>query len=94
MPKTEGVIIVPEDELAPLLKEEKEIDHNRIVSMLQELGDVFGFVTRSEEFDPDRVYRYDVTWREFERHSPVKVFEVEASHQVDLALSRLIHAFD
>lgn len=92
--ETEGVLIVSEDELAPLTEEEKEIDHGRLVSILQELGDIFGFVTRSEEFDPDKVYRYDVTWREYERHSPVKVFEVEASHQVDLALSRLVHAFD
>ncbi len=40
------------------------------------------------------IYRCDVTWRDYEAHSPIKVFEVEVSHRIDHALSSLMHAYD
>jgi hypothetical protein len=37
--------------------------HEDLVKELLELGGWLGFVTRSEEWTPDNVYRLDVTWR-------------------------------
>lgn len=74
--------------------EEFHVTHTRLVEMLCDMGKTLGFVTKSEEETPDRAYRCDVTWRDFEGHSPLKVFEVELSRNIDHALSSLAHALD
>jgi len=68
--------------------------HRALIQMLHEVGEVLGFVARIEEQTPDGVYRCDATWRDYEAHSPIKVFEVEVSGNVDHALSSLAHAYD
>jgi hypothetical protein len=62
--------------------------------MICKIGEVLGFIVKTEESTPDRTYRHDVTWRDYEAHSPLKVFEVEVSHSIDHALSSLAHAHD
>ena len=66
--------------------------HDELVKELLELGSWLGFVTKEEEWTPDRLYRIDVTWRDAEAHAPLKAFEVETGNSVDLALARLTHA--
>ncbi len=70
--------------------------HKNIVDMIKEIGEILGFYTKTEEYTPDKVHRIDVTWRDHPRpdFSPVKVWEVETSGNVALALVRLKHAFD
>jgi hypothetical protein len=69
--------------------------HGELVEVVCKLGELFDFHVKREEWTPDRAYRCDVTWREYETHlSPVKVFEVELSGNVDHALSSLSHAYD
>jgi len=86
-----GRTVVSEDELMPLTE---EINHTKLLSILQELGVLLGFIAKIEEYMPDRIYRCDVTWRDYEAHSPIKVFEVELSRNIDHALSSLTHALD
>jgi len=73
---------------------EYERTHERIKVTLKEIGEMLNFVAKKEERSPDRIYRYDGTWRDSEGHVPIKVFEVELSHNIDLALLRLSHAND
>ena len=68
--------------------------HKNIVDMIKEIGEILGFYTETEEYTPDKVHRIDVTWRDHPTHSPLKVWEVETSGNVVLALARLKHAFD
>ncbi|MDI6813846.1 MAG: EVE domain-containing protein [Desulfitobacteriaceae bacterium] len=68
--------------------------HEDVVDMLLQIGETLGFVAKTEEYTPDRAYRCDVTWRDYEEHAPLKVFEVEVSGKVDHALSSLAHAHD
>jgi len=68
--------------------------HKNIVDMIKEIGEMLGFYTETEEYTPDKVHRIDVTWRDHPTHSPLKVWEVETSGNVVLALARLKHAFD
>ena len=79
-------------------REVKEVapspSHPELIEMLRKIGEILGFVTRREEPTPDGVYRCDVTWRDYEGHRPIKVFEVEVSGNVDHALSSLTHAYD
>ncbi|MEM2909707.1 MAG: EVE domain-containing protein [Nitrososphaerota archaeon] len=75
-------------------REVKRPTHDELKSMLKEIGDMLGFVSKTEEWSPDGTYRYDVTWRDYEEHRPMKVFEVELSKNVDHALSSLSHAYD
>jgi hypothetical protein len=75
--------------------ESEGFSHNRIVSMICEIGEILDFHVKREEWTPDRAYRCDVTWRDYEtHHSPLKVFEIELSGNVDHALSSLSHAYD
>jgi len=55
---------------------------------------MFGFIVKAEDSTPNGVYRCDVTWRDYEAHAPIKVFEVEFSRNIDHALSSLAHAYD
>lgn len=66
--------------------------HRQLVDMLCEIGRTLGFFTRTEEETPDKAYRCDVTWRDYEHHSPNKVFEIELSKNIEHALSSLLHA--
>jgi len=68
--------------------------HGEIVDVVCKLGEMLGFYVRREDLTPDGIYRCDVTWRDYEGHRPLKIFEVELSSNVDLALSRLTHAYD
>jgi hypothetical protein len=70
--------------------------HKNIVDMIKEIGEILGFYTKTEEYTPDKVHRVDVTWRDHPTPDfpPVKVWEVETSGNVALALVRLKHAFD
>jgi len=68
--------------------------HKELVEMVQRIGEMLDFTVRTEEYAPDQTYRYDVTWRDYEAHSPIKVFEIEVSGNVDHALSSLAHAYD
>jgi len=69
--------------------------HAEVVNIICEIGRILNFYVRREEQTPDGVYRCDVTWRDYEGHlSPLKVFEVELSGNVDHALSSLTHAYD
>lgn len=68
--------------------------HKDLVSMLKDLGEILGFFVKTEDFTPDRTYRCDVTWRDYEDHSPIKVFEIEFSGNIDHALASLTHAYD
>ena len=68
--------------------------HIIIVDMIKEIGEILGFYTKTGEYTPDKVHRIDVTWRVHPTHSPLKVWEVETSGNVVLALARLKHAFD
>jgi hypothetical protein len=66
-----------------------------MVEIVSKLGSLLNFHIRREEWTLDGVYRCDVTWRDYETHpSPVKVFEIEFSGNVDRALSSLAHAYD
>lgn len=70
--------------------------HKNIVDMIKEIGEILGFYVKTEEYTPDKVHRIDVTWRDHPTpdFSPLKVWEVETSGNVVLALARLKHAFD
>jgi len=68
--------------------------HKDLVNMLRGIGEMLCFVVRVEDSTPDKIYRCDVTWRDYEEHSPLKVFEVEVSGNVDHALASLAHAYD
>ncbi len=68
--------------------------HDELVEMLRQIGEILGFVSKKEDWTPGRVYRCDVTWRDYEPHAPMKVFEVEFAGNVDHALSSLAHAYD
>ena len=70
------------------------ITHSELINMICEIGRILGFYVKNEESTPDHIYRCDVTWRDYEAHSPLKVFEVEMSGNVDHALSSLTHAYD
>lgn len=74
--------------------EEIKPAHDDIVETLKDMGNILGFIVKLEEQTPDKAYRLDVTWRDFEGHRPLKVFEVELSGSIDLALARLTHALD
>jgi len=78
---------------AGMVKEEV-LTHNAVRDMLYDLGKMLDFVAKVEEPTPSGAYKLDVTWRDYEGHAPLKVFEVEASGSVDLALSRLADAHD
>ena len=67
--------------------------HGELVKMLCEIGRLLGFISKKEKVTPDGVYRLDVVWTDEEGHAPLKVFEVELSHKVVMALSRLAHAW-
>jgi len=71
---------------------EPRITHKQLIEMLCDMGKTLGFITKTEEETPDRAYRCDVTWRDYEAHSPIKVFEVELSRNIEHALSSLLHA--
>ncbi|MEM0202346.1 MAG: EVE domain-containing protein [Archaeoglobaceae archaeon] len=81
-----------------LEKDKKRLDkdelHKNLVRMLKEIGEAMNFIVKTEESTPDGVYRYDVTWRYYEGHAPIKVFEVELSGNIDKGLARLAHAYD
>ena len=85
-----------EEGLPTMVKpEEVRLSHDDMVNIICKLGELFNFHVRREEWTPDKIYRCDVTWRDYETHiSPVKVFEVEFSGNVDHALSSLAHAYD
>jgi hypothetical protein len=68
------------------------VSHRELIDMLCEIGKTLGFISKSEEETPDKAYRCDVTWRDYEHHSPSKVFEVELSKNIEHALSSLLHA--
>jgi len=72
----------------------KSVEHDTVVQLLVELGEILGFHVSSEELSPDKLYRYDCVWRDASGHSPLKVFEVEFRSDVDKALARLTHAYD
>ncbi len=83
------------EELKSVEVSEIHASHSEIVDMICEIGEMLNFHVRREEPTPDGVYRCDVTWRDYEGHiSPIKVFEVELSGNVDHALSSLAHAYD
>ena len=73
---------------------EEAPSHDELINEIVELGVNLSFIAKKEEETPDKLYRVDVTWRDSEDHSPLKAFEVEMSGNVDIALSRLMHAFD
>lgn len=68
--------------------------HKDLINMLRDIGEMLCFVVKIEDFTPDKIYRCDVTWRDYEEHSPLKVFEVEVNGNVDHALASLAHAYD
>ncbi|MEM1832480.1 MAG: hypothetical protein QXJ97_13240 [Desulfurococcaceae archaeon] len=72
----------------------KSVEHDTVVQLLVELGEILGFHVSSEELSPDKLYRYDCVWKDASGHSPLKVFEVEFRSDVDKALARLTHAYD
>lgn len=71
-----------------------EREHERLKEILKEIGETLNFIANKEKYSPNRTYRYDGTWRDSEGHAPLRVFEVELSHNIDLALLRLSHARD
>jgi len=38
------------------------------------IGNTLGFIVRTEEQTPDKAHRLDVTWRDYEGQSPLKIF--------------------
>jgi len=68
--------------------------HKDLINMLRDIGEMLCFVVKIEDFTPDKTYRCDMTWRDYEEHSPLKVFEIEVSGNVDHALASLAHAYD
>jgi predicted RNA-binding protein len=70
----------------------RSVTHKQLVEMLRDLGRTLGFIAKTEEETPDKAYRCDVTWRDYEGHAPLKVFEVELSRNIEHALSSLLHA--
>lgn len=96
----EGIRFVESLTAAPPPKVKEEIPeverrrlHDEVADMIAKLGEMLGFHVKREECTDDRLHCIDVTWREFEAHLPVKVFEVEFSN-VDRALSRLVDIHD
>ncbi len=73
---------------------EAQPSHNDLMNKLIEIGKWLGFIVKSEESTPDGAYRIDVTWRNYEGHSPIKVFEIDVKGDIDKALARLKHAWD
>jgi len=69
-------------------------DHDILVEELVEIGKWLGFMAKKEEPTPDKLYKIDVTWRDFESHNPLKAFEVDVKGDIDKALVRLKHAWD
>jgi predicted transcriptional regulator len=68
--------------------------HDDLVKELLELGEWLGFYVEKEKWTDDMLYRVDVAWMRSPGKPPIKVFEVEISHDVDRALARLKHAYD
>jgi len=68
--------------------------HEDLVKELLELGEWLGFYVEKEKWTDDMLYRVDVVWMRSSGKPPIKVFEVEISHDVDRALARLKHAHD
>ena len=74
------------------LEIKQQLNHERLVEMICDIGEVLGFTTRKEISSPDAVFRYDVLW--LEEEYPVKAFEVELSGNLERALTRLAYAYD
>ena len=74
--------------------EEVEYTHNKLQDMLKDLGSIFNYISRVNYKDPHGLYVYDVVWLEDVGLPPVRVFEVQKSGNLDVALSRLKHAYD
>lgn len=72
----------------------EELTHHELVRMVKEVGCILDFAVREEVWTPSGAYRCDVTWSDYEGHAPIKVFEIELSHNVDHALSSLKDAYD
>ncbi len=75
-------------------EEQFQVAHRRLLEMLCDIGETLGFIAKTDDETPDKAYRCDVTWRDYEGHSPLKVFQVELSRNIDHALSSLAHALD
>ncbi len=74
--------------------EEVEYTHKKLQDVLVELGSIFNYISRMNYKDPHGLYIYDVVWLEDEGLPPVRVFEVQKSGSLDVALSRLKHAYN
>ena len=93
-PINQSIMSQPEQAASPGVTSTQHRSHSELQDILIQLGEALGFIAKKEENTPDKLYRCDVTWREFEKHNPIKVFEIELSGNVDHALASLSHAFD
>ena len=47
-------------DLESLVKKTETITHKELVKILEEIGRDFGYIVKTEYYDPKRIYRYDV----------------------------------
>jgi predicted RNA-binding protein len=66
--------------------------HSELISMLVELGEMFGKCAEREYLSGP--YRYDAVWKRVKVGNPTKVFEVHDKGVLDSALAKLKHAYD
>ncbi|MEM2364268.1 MAG: EVE domain-containing protein, partial [Candidatus Bathyarchaeia archaeon] len=90
----EGITITLPSAAVPVAPPTPTPSHSELIEMLQQIGEAFGFIVKIGEPTPGKVYYLDLTWRDYEDHAPMKVFEVEFSKDIDSALSRLTDAYD
>jgi predicted RNA-binding protein len=66
--------------------------HSELITMLVELGEMFGKCAEREYLAGP--YRYDAVWKRVKVGNPTKVFEVHDKGVLDSALAKLKHAYD
>ena len=74
------------------VKETPEMSHNRLRDMIQEIGVRENRIAETEY--PIDGYRLDVIWKRIAAGTPSHVFEVQIGGNLELALTKLKHAWD
>jgi len=84
---------ISEQDSQILLQELGYKNHERIVEILYNIGQILNFYPKRNYRSPDEVYEYDLAWFDSKTSpSPIKIFEVQYHGQLDVALKRLEHA--
>ena len=82
----------PQDGITSSESASPERRHERLKSMLTEIGTIMGF--HAEQEFREAPYVYDVVWKEFVGSLPSRVFEVQDRGNLIQALAKLQHAKD